>query len=56
MGWKEQVGGLKVMVHDSVEKFICGNAFPCFDGSLPHAWVSEYGMWKKNTVYFYLSV
>lgn len=50
------VRGLEVTVPSSVEKFISENAFSCPDDSLPHTWVSEYGMRKKRAVYFYLSV
>lgn len=38
MGWKEQVMGLRVTVHNSVEKFICENASSCLDYSLLHTW------------------
>ena len=50
------VRALEVPVPSSVEKFIGENASSCLDDSLPHMWVSEYGMWKKQAVYFYLSV
>lgn len=50
------VRGLKVKVHDSVEQFVCESASSVLDYSLPHTWVSAYGMWKKHAVYFYLSI